>query len=89
MQEQHIHELTEDLAKKLVPRDEADAPKGMDFPVVKQKVADAIAKVVEENKLLSLALDEQECLIAYRLWKGSSSAVTGVFHFKRKTGRQK
>jgi len=82
MQEQHINELTDDLAKKLVPHIQPEGEDG--FPQVRDKVAAAIAQVVAENKLLSLPLDEQECLIAYRLWKNFSSAVTGVFHFKRK-----
>jgi len=57
-----------------------------------QRVSEVIHDVVatvNEGRLGTIPLDEQECLIAYRLWKQSTDAVTGVFHFKRKTGRKR
>lgn len=74
MQEQHFNELTDQMVTQLlplVPADEAGA--------VKQKVTQAINRLTDENKLMSLPEDEYKLLLAYRLWKASSGVATGSF----------
>lgn len=80
MQEQHFdelkHGLSEELAK-LIPAEEQRGP-------IRQKVAQAIDRMNEENKLLSLPEDEYKLLLDYRLWKSGPDAVGHVFHWHRK-----
>lgn len=69
MQEQQFEELVQRIAEKL--------------PTFKDAIRKEFEAVRDNGELLTLARDEVRLLYDYRLWKRSSDAATGVFHWKK------
>ncbi len=77
MQEEHFDELKHGMADDLRQILPEEAQKG-----AITKMQERMDRMAEENKLLLLPPDEVQLLLAFRNWKGTSNAATGVFHFK-------
>lgn len=79
MQESHVDQFAKDLTAKL---DEGEGNGTSPAPTFRPKVEAAIQELERENKLFALPADELHILLAFRLWKKSPDAATGVFHYK-------
>ena len=77
MQEQHFDKLSEAVSSRL--EDALEKRPGS----LKDCVRREFQAVRDNGELLSLSRDEARLLFDYRLWKVSSDALSGVFHWKK------
>ncbi len=51
---------------------------------IQAELAEEFRRLDQDGKIYSMGEDEVELLIAYRQWKESAAASSGVFHWRKK-----
>lgn len=77
MQECHFNELTQELSAGIHAVLPESTPEE-----ARQKVREALDRMQQQDKILSLAPDEFRLLQDYRAWKSSADAAAGVFAWR-------
>lgn len=81
MEEQHFNKLSEAVSSRL--EDTLQQKPGS----LRDRVRREFGAVRDNGELLTLSRDEARLIFDYRLWKASSSSVSGVFHWKKPSAK--
>jgi hypothetical protein len=69
MEEKHFNDLVERVAERV--------------PTAKEAIRREFQAALDSGQMLTLSREELRLLYDYRLWKRSSNAAGGVFHWKK------
>jgi hypothetical protein len=82
MQQQDFTDLQADVVKNLM--EQVPEAKKEDL---EKKTEEAFRKLTEEEKIMTLTVDEVDLLLAFRKWSASPGSASGVFHWRKQYGK--